>query len=245
MILGETGTNIPYCGAAPVPAAIWSSWNLDPVLIAVLAAGLLAGVKHATRPGLFAFGWVVLALAFVSPLCALTTALFSARTIHHLLIVSLAMPVLALALPWRSLPAPIALCATAFALILWHIPSVYSAAWNSSWVYWLMQFAMALPAWAFWSQVLNWRGRDAGTFLANALMVGFFAAVMGLIGAVLTFSTRLLYPEHLAGPVGWGMEPLADQQLAGLIMWVPGLLPLAMIAAFMARRAWQQQEQAA
>lgn len=244
-----TPDRIPWCGPAPDPGEILSSWNFDPLLILALMTALICGTLYAENRRVFFMAWTALVLAFVSPLCAMTTALFSARALHHLLLASLAAPLLALAVPLHRvaagrLSAPLAFLLTAAALVLWHIPAIYSAAWDITWVYWLMQFVLVLPAWVFWAAVFSWTDRDAGMVLVNASLVGALAGVMGLIGAVLTFSNRLLYTEHITGSLAWGVEPLADQQAAGLIMWVPGLLPLAMVAAFLARRAWQQGEAA-
>ena len=90
-----------YCGPAPDPSEIWLRWNLDPVLLLALAA--LAVALRASRPGLLAVA--ALAVAFVSPLCALSAALFSARVAHHVLLVAVAAPLLALAWPAR-MPTP-------------------------------------------------------------------------------------------------------------------------------------------
>src|SRR5688500_6452009 len=97
----------PYCGSAPTAAGLWSRWNLDPVLLLLLAlsafalAGVLVRAPRASRARA-ATAWGLLALLFVSPLCAATSALFAARVAHHLLLVALAMPLLAWAWPVRA-----------------------------------------------------------------------------------------------------------------------------------------------
>jgi putative membrane protein len=48
---------------------------------------------------------------------------------------------------------------------------------------------------------------------------------MGLLGALIVFAAAPLYPVHFASSLAWGFAPLADQQLAGLLMWVPAMLP--------------------
>lgn len=229
-------SGIPYCGPAPEPGAWLAAWNPDPVLWLALAAALAGGVWAQDRR-LFLLAWAGLVLAFASPLCALTAALFSARAVHHLLLLGLVAPALAAALPLRAALGP-AFGLTAAALAAWHLPAVYAAAWDSAAVYWLMQAALLLPAWAFWSAVLAPRAGPEGLLL-RALAVAGLAGAMGLIGAVLTFADRILYPQHLAATAPWGLTALEDQQLAGLVMWVPGLAPLALAAGLMARRAWQ------
>ena len=56
---------------------------------------------------------------------------------------------------------------------------------------------------------------------------------MGLLGALLTFSQNAIYAPHALTTAAWGLSPLEDQQLAGLIMWAPGAL--AYLAAALAR----------
>ncbi len=233
---------VPYCGPSPVPNYLWGSWNLDPFLLAAFALALGIGLRLADNRHAFVWGWAVLVVAFVSPLCALTTALFSARALHHIALVSIAAPLLALALPMRRAPGMLAAVMVATGLVLWHVPIVYSAAWDSAAVYWLMQLVLLCPAWAFWSSVL--RQDHQALVLLPAMMVGALAGTMGLIGAVLTFSPQILYPQHFGQTLAWGLSPIGDQQLAGLVMWVPGLLPLAVVAALMAKRLWHQASSA-
>lgn len=227
----------PYCGPAPVPSGLWTAWNLDPALLAALVAMLFLLPRAESRRA-FLIGWGVLVLAFVSPLCAMTVALFSARAVHHLLLLVVAAPLLAMALPMRRAGAAPAAAATALALVLWHLPVVYAAAWQNAGVYWLMQAALFLPAWAFWSVILGDAG-DAGRVFSAAGLIAGLAGVMGLIGAVLVFATGILFPQHMGLTHAFGLEPMADQQLAGLIMWVPGFLPMAAFAALVAQRGWQ------
>lgn len=234
--------SLPYCGPAPLPQDLWRSWNLDPLLLLALAGlGALLLVRTAPERRLAAgAGWAALAVAFVSPLCALTVALFSARAAHHVLILTLAAPALALALPLLPrLPAGLSLAAVTAAMVAWHLPQVYAAAWGSDLVYWGLQAAMLLPAWAFWSAVLR-PGAGGQEALQRGVLIGGFAAVMGFVGAILTFAPRLLYIQHVEGAAAWGLDPLADQQLAGLVMWVPGFLPVAAIGFAMLHLGWRR-----
>lgn len=236
----------PYCGPLIAPDALLMAWNLDPWLLAALACAGGAALWHRSGSGrtsrqdpALIVAATGLFLAFVSPLCAATVALFSARALHHLVLVSLIAPALAIALPWRVMPAALAMGLTGAVLVAWHVPGIYDAAWTSTLVYWLMQAALLLPAWIFWSVVLR-PGQPAEGLFAHALGVGGLAAVMGFIGAVLTFAPTGLYPQHLVGTESYGLTLLADQQLAGLIMWVPGFVPLAAIAFWMVQRGWKQ-----
>ncbi len=222
-----------YCGPAPDPVAIWARWNLDPLLLAALAALALAIGR--SRVGAAAVA--VLVVAFVSPLCALSAALFSARVVHHLLLVAIAAPLIALAWPART-PR----WATAFFLIstgvlwAWHLPQAYDAAMANIGVYWVMQATLLGSATAFWRAVLS-PGQPTGQ--AGLAILGAYMQ-MGLLGALLTFAPDALYAIHQTAPLAWGFTPLSDQQLGGIIMWVPAGIPYAAFGALVALRGWRR-----
>lgn len=228
-----TGLAGLYCGPAPDPGAIWARWNLDPPLMAALAA--LALWLARSRAGMAAVA--VLAVAFVSPLCALSAALFSARVVHHLLLVAVAAPLIALAWPARRPRAvtPPFLLATGI-LWAWHLPVAYDAAMANVGIYWAMQLTLLGSAAAFWRAVLA-PGQPAGQ--AGLAILGAYMQ-MGLLGALLTFAPDALYAIHQTAPLAWGYAPLTDQQLGGIVMWVPAGLPYAVLGALVARRGWRR-----
>jgi putative membrane protein len=218
-----------YCGPPPDPAALWGQWNLDPVVLAALAA--LALTIGRNRPGAAAVA--VLLIVFVSPLCALSSALFAARTVHHILLVAVAAPLLAAALPRRATGAPALHLALSTAVLwLWHVPAAYDLALSNTAVYWAMQATLFVPALLFWRAVM---AEDVPATSAVLLVTGGYVQ-MALLGALLTFAPVPLYDLHQTATLAWGMTPLSDQQLAGLIMWVPGGLPYAVAGAALARR---------
>lgn len=214
---------IPYCGPPPSPELAWASWNLDPIILAplILGAVLLAIPAAPLSPrqrGLGAATLLALAIAFVSPLCALSSALFAARTLHHVLLISLAAPLIALALPRPRLGLGAALSATllqAIVLWFWHAPALYAAALSSNAVYGLMEITLLASATLFWLAV---RGASAPN-AAFALVLTMVQT--GVLGALLVFAGSALYPPHALTTAAWGLSPLEDQQLAGLIMWAP------------------------
>src|SRR5271157_1959773 len=105
-------------------------WNTDPLLLAALVclALVVAGGRSANARA----GWGAIALmllVFVSPLCALASALFSARVLHHVLLIAAVAPLLALAFPLRQLGSPplaALVAANALILWLWHAPAPYA-----------------------------------------------------------------------------------------------------------------------
>ncbi|PXA97631.1 hypothetical protein DMC47_12815 [Nostoc sp. 3335mG] len=225
-----------YCGTAPTAAIWFSRWNGDPFVVAFLvlsALGMTRLPRTRRTAGLIATG--VLAVAFLSPLCALSVALFSARTLHHLLLIGVAAPLLAIALPMRARLSPSIAFALATAVLwAWHVPAAYDAALANKAVYWAMQSSLLASAWAYWSVVYR---TESPLGLA---LIGAGAAQMGMLGAILTFVARPLYATHLATTVSFGIGPLADQQLAGLAMWVLGLLPYAVVGVLVARTSWRR-----
>lgn len=233
----------PYCGPAPAPADIWSSWNFDPWLLVALAAtflfcaalsmrGVLAreGRLHST------LGTVVLIIAFVTPLCALSTALFSARVMHHVLLVAGAAPLFALAFPardWlRRVPLTALFLAHTIAMWVWHAPAPYAFALSSHAAYWLMEGTLFVTAFLLWQSML---ARWAHPGAVSIALLG-SVVQMGMLGALITFAGRPMYDPHLTTTLPFGLTPLADQQLAGLLMWVPATIPyLAAALVLLAR----------
>jgi cytochrome c2 len=91
----------------------------------------------------------------------------------------------------------------------------------------------------FWWTVLERRHGRLGW--PGAVIALFTTAVhTGLLGALLTFSTRLWYPLYAPATAAWGLTPLEDQQLAGLIMWIPGGLAYV-IAALALLASWLKE----
>lgn len=215
-----------YCGPPPLPDDLWGRWNLDPWLIAVLllAMGLSALHPASRRERLsFVCAMVILTIVFISPLCALTVALFSARVVHHVLLVAAVAPLLALAVPVHraalaNLVMPLAVL-HAVIFWLWHAPDAYGLALASTPVYWVMQLTL------LGSAVLTWMAILAATPARSIAALLFLTIQMGLLGALLVFAAQPLYGPHLTTSQAFGLEPQTDQQLAGLIMWVPASLP--------------------
>lgn len=234
---------LPYCGAAPVPAELLAHWNLDPVLLTLLAAApliyfrLLTTAQRGSERSFWA-AWALAILLFVSPFCPLTSALFSARSVHHLLLAIVLAPLLVLALRPVRLQGSVALWTFVAAAVFWfwHAPAAYSAALSYVGVYWLMQLSIAGTAMLFWIAV----GNSSLPSAIGALLATMVA--MGLLGALLTFAGEPLYAPHFMTTQAWGLTPLEDQQLGGLIMWAPGGGFYLAAALLLAARWLRRQE---
>jgi putative membrane protein len=220
---------LPYCGAPPLPGALLTRFNLDPVLIValLLIAGCHLMALATRRSRLYAgFGWAVAAVALVSPLCALSVALFSARVAQHMILILAAAPLLALSLPPgdpRLARTRLWISTSLFFLALWfwHMPNPYDATFSSTTVYWIMHVTLFGSAIWLWREILQLRWeRTADVLAAGALT----SMQMGMLGAVLTVAGRPLFFWHLTTAQIWGLSPLEDQQLGGVLMWVPGIV---------------------
>jgi putative membrane protein len=231
---------IAYCGPAVVPSDVSTRWNFDPVLMAALAVLALAvGRRYSRDPRA---GWAAIALllvVFVSPLCALSSALLSARTLHHILLIAAAAPLLARRCPGPALLSALVL-GQAVILWLWHVPAVYAWGLVTVPAYWLMQSSLLVSAW------LMWRAIPLPTAQPGPALVALGAAVgqMGLLGALIVFAPQPLYTVHFASTWPWGFSPLADQQLAGLLMWVPAALPYLGVILWIAWSSLRSSEPA-
>ena len=212
---------LPYCGVAPLPAEWLSHWNFDPFVIAALLAAGVWAWRAADRRSFALLSIACLALLFVSPLCALSSALFSVRVSHHIALTALAAPLLAYGIGARlRIGGGPTLWAALHPILfwVWHAPAAYEFALSNDGAYWLMQATLFASAVGFWAAL-----RTANSYTVIGLLL-FMMVQMGLLGALITFAGAPLYAPHWLTTQAWGLAPLEDQQLAGLIMWAPASL---------------------
>lgn len=225
-------------------------WSFDPWTWAPMLAAaalyfkglqLLARKPAPLRRAGFAAGMAALFLALVWPLDVLAERSLAAHMAQHMLLIAVAAPLLAFSdaarVLFRALPARRAFrkllllpsAGAAFALhaaAIWigHAPLVIAWTLEYRWVHILEHAALLGTALVLWSALARLRAAGAG---AAALYTLATMIHTGMLGALLTFAPRPLY----AGAT------LEDQQLAGLIMWIPGgVAYLAIGLAFAA--AW-------
>jgi putative membrane protein len=238
----QPAASTPYCGAPPAPGALMARWNLDPSLLLALVLALAAYALVAERGsadgpapwrrGCFYAGWTVAAAALVSPLCALSVALFSARVAQHMILAAVAAPLLALGRPGRARTgdgsnALWAAVAFAGALWFWHAPAPYGATFRQAWLYWAMHLSLFGAALWLWAEIFD-AARDHAAALLSAALVT--SLQMSFLGAGLTFAGHAFYGAHALTTAAWGLTALEDQQLGGVIMWVPaGLIMVAAV----------------
>ena len=233
-------------GRMPALPGTWmSAWSLAPALVLPLLAWLVAALRRPSSRGvasavlptvagrpLWIAGWCLLVVALVSPLCRLAATLVSGH-MAQLLVLSVAAPLL-LAIG-GSAPAcrdarpsgtGLATATLAYAAVLWlrHLPAVYDAALTLPWVHVAVVVLVVAGSLWFWQTILQAGRVGAGGTGRALLALVATTGHTGLLGALLTFAPTPFYPLQAGGATGWGLSPLEDQQLAGMLMWVPGSL---------------------
>jgi len=126
---------------------------------------------------------------------------------------------------WGVFGHPVAATAVqALALWSWHAPVLFDWALRSEAAHRLEHLCFFFSAVVFWWSLLHGRGPGRGERVRDGINIGcLFVTVLhsGLLGALLTLSIRIWYPEQAHVADGFGLSPLEDQQLAGIVMWVP------------------------
>lgn len=222
------------------------------------------------RAACFAVGMATLVVALLSPVDTLGSQLFSMHMVQHELLMLVAAPLLVCGRPlavsvwafrlgtrkriaqlvnsravkvsWQLLTIPLAAWLLhAVVLWAWHFPTLFQAGLRSDAVHAVQHFSFLASALLFWASLIgpHWRLR-AGTAVICILTT---AIHTGMLGALLTFSTRIWYPMYAQTTGAWGLTVLEDQQLGGLIMWVPAgfvlLLSGLLVAANAVMPGWQ------
>jgi putative membrane protein len=213
----------------------------------------------------FFAGLALLAAALVSPVDALADTLLSVHMLQHLILLLAAPPLLVYGRPglvlFLGLPASsrgglgglgvrrrlrqagrvvlnplVVLVATIAALWGWHLPGPYQAAITHPAVHAVEHLTFLVSALAFWALVID-PGPRRRLGYGPAILLVFVTMLAGAaLGALITFSSTVLYPIYGAGARLWGTTPLADQQVGGAIMWIPPGAVLFLTVIFLALR---------
>lgn len=200
------------------------------------------------RAVLFAAGWSVLTAALVSPLHQLGERSFAAHMFEHELLMLAAAPLLVLARPlpialwafpsrlraeigrvvtskpvsrlWRSIVSPVAATLLQAAVLwLWHAPALFDRALASEGWHAAQHASFLIGGLLFWTAML------ARTTAHGTAVLCLFATslISGALGALMAFASSPWYARYAAlGLAPFGLTPTEDQQLAGLLMWIPG-----------------------
>lgn len=230
-------------------------------------AGALRGIGSAQVVAFFA-GWLAVVAALVSPLDAMGAELFSAHMVQHEMLMIIAAPLLVLGrplavwvwalpkawrrplggffhrpawrAPWLLITAPFwAWSLHALALWLWHLPALFDAALRSETVHSWQHLSFLLTALLFWWSVFGGATRRE----RGVALVSLFTTMVhtGALGALLTLSSVVWYTAYLHSAPAWGLSALQDQQLGGVVMWVPAGIVYIVCGLWLAGR-WLAEE---
>ena len=210
---------------------------------------------------LFAAGWLTIVAALLSPIDVYGEVAFSVHMLQHVLLMNLGVPLLLLAKPAHYVPAGAPRAARAWSatrirpplrrlwlratavssgfiinavvIWIWHYPPIHDWALVTPSAHVLQHLSFTGGAVVFWAAI--WRA--AGRARAGLAILSLFATAIhtGILGAFLTFSARTWYGGYTPSDIG--LDPLADQQLAGAIMWIPGGFSYT-IAAVVMMQTW-------
>jgi putative membrane protein len=215
----------------------------------------------------FTAGCVALAIALSPPLDEWSEQWLAAHMVQHELLMVVAAPLIAVGAPlvgilwampwhlrraivgavqhtplpgvWRTITEPaVAFILYGLALWIWHIPALYDEALEREAVHVVQHLCFFGTAALFWWGIVH--GRQGRLGYGAAVIYLFVTAVHGgVLGALLTVSPRVWYAPYLAQHPA-GLTPLEDQQVAGLLMWIPA--GLAFVAgALCLFAAWLRQ----
>ena len=219
-------------------------WRFNPfllVLAALVGGGYFIAFGRRGRPGYFITAGIIFVLALASPLGALADGyLFSAHMIQHILFLLIVPALLLLSLP-RSFRLPVWLRLVTYPVVgwvagigamwLWHAPTLCNAASVSTRVFALQTASLILMGSLFWWQIIAPRESDRLSPAAGIAYLFTACVACSVLGIIVTFAPVSLCPayQHPANQLGllgtirgrWGLTSERDQQIGGLLMWVP------------------------
>jgi putative membrane protein len=212
---------------------------------------LIARAARVRRAERWAFwiGWAAAVVALVPPIDSLASRLFSVHMFQHEMLMLIAAPLMMAGRPivaalwalpgglrnsvthgrgvtwmrsaWSGLTLPIVAWALHGATVwVWHMPVLYEAAVRSESVHAVQHITFVATAALFWWGLVYGRYGRAG-YGAAVLFVFSTLVHTGVLGALFTLSGTPFYPLYAERAAVSGVDPVADQQLAGLVMWIP------------------------
>jgi putative membrane protein len=231
--------------------ALLSTWKFDALAIVAgafaLYASLPARSRHlALRPAYSCAAAALVIVAVASPVAVLADGyLFSAHMLQHLLLLLVVPPFVLLAVPPRrggsegvaraARRVPLVAWASGVgAMWLWHAPTLCNAASQSALVHRVQEISLLLMGTFFWWPILCPRSRSRLPPLGGVLYLFTACIACTVLGVIVTLSpvevcSVYLHPTDRLGALPllreqWGLTPDKDQQLGGLLMWVPPCL---------------------
>src|SRR5579862_280069 len=245
-----------------------ANWPLGAPFVVCVALVVLYALGGRGRPRdkrwrvvAFYSGVATIVIALDTPIDAYADRLFWVHMVQHVLLLTVAPPLLVLGRPWPRMwqPLPVsvrrgaarvfvfgaplarpfvALVLMSATIALWHVPLFWDAALRNGYVHQLEHLTFVVTSILFWAPVLGTPplracldGAVRCVYLVAALVPGW------ILSMVLAFSPNPIYAYAQLGHRPGGLSAIADQQLAAGVMWVPGSL-VYVVAACWALYVW-------
>ena len=217
----------------------------------------------------FALGWISLVIALDSPLHELGEQLFWVHMTQHEILMLISAPLLVLGHPliaflwampssrresaaslgrsrtfkrlWAFASAPLsAWLVSALALWIWHLPFLFDQTLRSDWIHAAQHTTFLATALIFWWPLVN---RTPSLGYGGGLVYVFTTILhTSVLGALLTFASRPWYSSYVLTAPAWHLTALEDQQIGGLIMWIPAGTLLLIVALILLVK-WMNESQ--
>jgi cytochrome c oxidase assembly factor CtaG len=224
-----------------------NAWTLDPIAIAVALVALGALVtRRVARPALFAASIASVIVALVSPLAFLARGVFfSAHMAQHLLLVLVAPPLLLASLAHEapsekhegfSVRTVLSWALGVSAMWLWHAPTLCNAASQSTLAFHAQTISLLAMGAAFFWPIFGMRAAHRLPVFGALAYLFTACAACTVLGIGITFSpveVCSVFARPSAIREAWNVSTKADQEVGGLLMWVPGCLVYASCIVFM------------
>jgi cytochrome c oxidase assembly factor CtaG len=179
-------------------------------------------------------GTVAVMVAVLPPISAIANELFAAHMMQHLLLIAAAAPLLAASRNNPiSLPPVWAWIAFVATFLFWHWSVAFRWAAGSAGGELLELSSILVTAFLFWSAAFETGKLSYG---ARALFVMTGAVATDLPGVIMVFAPQAICTMPGENAPAWGITPLQDQQIAGMLMWVPANLIFFAIATYLFAR---------
>ena len=257
----------------PTVESLWISVALCFVALLYLHRWLRVGCLapdsvKGWRAWSFFAGLLLVRIGLGSPLSLLDHDLLTAHMVQHLLLMTLAPPLILLGAPLRLLPqrstqkliarplrwAPVRQLgcmllhpavgwfAAACALVVWHVPSIFMLGLRSQTWHGIEQASFLVTGLLFWWPVVE-PSQHSWKWPESSILLYLFLATLpcDILSGFLVFCDRVVYPVYLSAPRQLGLTALEDQQCAGALMWTCVTIVYLIAAAVFTARLLSSQ----
>lgn len=253
----------------PLATAGEVGWALNPgpllLMVPISVAYVIRWRAVGAHPGrllLFVLGMTAAAIALFSPIDPLGEQIFTMHMIQHLLLLDVAPVLILLSLtkqifrpatkrviaierhsPWLLSPA-LGLGLYVFGMWIWHAPFMYNAAVEHSWVHTFEHVTFTVIGGLYWWHLISpVRDQRRMTGMQPVLYMAATKVMVGALGIILTFAPNALYDVYVVQGVNrWGMTPVEDQALGGVLMATEQSIVMGVALAWLVISALSRSE---